>query len=211
VGQVVNLQPIGNRPLPWTDSKGNEETMSMVAIDDGPPMSPAGDQIQIAQPLPPRRKRKSSEAGVTLIEMLVVVTIIGLIVGIVGIQVFRYLDRAKVSTARTQIKTFEDQLELYRTDVGSFPTTAQGLQALRTRPEGVDQWQGPYAAHDIPADPWGHPYGYTFPGQHCAADANAPDTQNQTEHVCEEPDIVSFGADGQPGGDGINGDIVSWK
>jgi general secretion pathway protein G len=183
--------------------------MSLVAMEEDSLASPLEVPVQTAEPAP-RRVRNCREAGVTLIEMLVVVTIIGLIVGIVGIQVFRYLDRAKVSTAKTQIKTFEDQLQLYRTDVGSFPTTAQGLQALRTRPEGVDQWQGPYAAHDIPLDPWGHPYGYVFPGEHCAAD-NTADTQNQTEHVCEEPDIVSFGADGQPGGDGINADIVSWK
>src|SRR5271156_3453390 len=104
--------------------------MSTVATEDRSRSRTIEDQIQIAQPLPRRRIRNSAEAGVTLIEMLVVVTIIGLIVGIVGIQVFRYLDRAKVSTARTQIKTFDDQLELYRTDVGSFPTTAQGLQAL---------------------------------------------------------------------------------
>ena len=181
----------------------------MVAIQDRS-ISSLIDRLPAGEPVRRPRIRNSAEAGVTLIEMLVVVTIIGLIVGIVGIQVFRYLDRAKVSTAKTQIKTFEDQLELYRTDVGSFPTTAQGLQALRTRPEGVDQWQGPYAAHDIPLDPWGHPYGYTFPGEHCAADT-AANTQNQTERVCEEPDIVSFGADGQSGGDGINADIVSWK
>jgi general secretion pathway protein G len=182
--------------------------MSSLSPQNESSQSQIDDRLPAAQPVPRR-----SEAGVTLIEMLVVVTIIGLIVGIVGIQVFRYLDRAKVSTARTQIKTFEDQLELYRTDVGSFPSTAQGLQALRTRPEGMDQWQGPYAAHDIPLDPWGHPYGYTFPGEHCAADAAAAaaDSQNQTQHVCEEPDIVSFGADGVPGGEGINADIVSWK
>ena len=189
--------------------------MSTVAVNDEARVDSIEDGAPAAEPTASRqleKTRRTGERGVTLIEMLVVVTIIGLIVGIVGIQVFRYLDRAKVSTAKTQIKTFEDQLQLYRTDTGSFPSTEQGLQALRFKPAGVDQWQGPYAAHDIPLDPWGHPYFYKFPGEHCVegGTTTAQNGDSQTQ-VCEEPDILSYGADGQPGGDGINADIVSWK
>jgi general secretion pathway protein G len=75
-----------------------------------------------------------------------------------------------------------------------YPTNEQGLNALRVKPEGVDQWNGPYLPKDVPNDPWGRAYMYKFPGEHG-----------------EEPEIESYGADGQPGGDGINADIVSWK
>ena len=80
-------------------------------------------------------------------------------------------------------------------DTGIFPTTEQGLQALRVRPADVPQWNGPYLPQDIPKDPWGTDYAYRFPG----------------EHVPDEPEIISYGADRQPGGEGIYADIVSWK
>jgi len=139
------------------------------------------------------RKRRG-EAGVTLIEMLVVVVIIGLFVAIVGPRLFSNVDKAKVTAAHTQISSFVTALGAYKLDVGTFPTTEQGLQALRTAPEGVNNWQGPYVRQDITDDPWRHPYVYKFPGDHG-----------------DEPDIISYGADGAPGGDGTNADIVSWK
>jgi general secretion pathway protein G len=82
----------------------------------------------------------------------------------------------------------------FKLDTGIFPSTEEGLQALRTPPPNLAQWQGPYLPQEIPVDPWGHPYLYKFPGEHG-----------------DEPDLVCYGADGQPGGDGINADIVSWK
>ena len=140
------------------------------------------------------RKSRRGQAGVTLIEMLVVVTIIGLFVALVGPTLFKNADRAKVTAARTQMDNFMTALGSYKLDTGTFPTTEQGLQALREKPADLEQWDGPYMPKDIPKDPWGHDYVYKFPGEHG-----------------DEPDIISLGADGQPGGDGFNADIFSWK
>jgi general secretion pathway protein G len=141
----------------------------------------------------PRRARR--QAGVTLIEMLVVVTIIALFAALVGPQIFKHGDKARITAAHAQISSFMTALASYKMDTGILPTTDQGLQALRTRPESVPQWNGPYLAKDIPLDPWGHPYVYKYPG----------------ERGADEPDVISYGADGQTGGEGINADIVSWK
>lgn len=139
-------------------------------------------------------ERRKSQRGVTLIEMLVVVTIIGLIAALVTVNVFKQGENAKRKLAQSDINTFMNALNLYKLDTGTFPTTDQGLQALRVKPEGVANWAGPYLQRDIPLDQWGHPYLYKYPGEHG-----------------EEPDIVSLGADGQPGGEGANADIVSWQ
>jgi general secretion pathway protein G len=139
-------------------------------------------------------RRKRREAGVTLIEMLVVVTIIGLFVALVGPALWKNTDKARITAARSQIQNFMTALGSYKLDTGMFPTTEQGLQALRVRPEGLTQWNGPYMPQDIPKDPWAHDYVYRYPGEHG-----------------DEPDITSLGQDGQPGGDGLNADIVSWK
>ena len=141
-----------------------------------------------------KNERKRGQAGVTLIEMLVVVTIIGLFVALVGPRLWSNVDKAKITAARAQIENFMAALGTYKLDNGNFPTTEQGLQALRVKPGDADKWNGPYMPKDIPKDPWGHDYVYKFPGDHG-----------------DEPDIISYGADGQPGGDGINADIVSWK
>lgn len=141
-----------------------------------------------------RRNRRHGQAGVTLIEMLVVVTIIGLFVALVGPALWKHADSAKVTAARTQIQNFMTALGTYKLDTGSFPTTDQGLKALREKPTDVEQWAGPYMPQDIPKDPWGHDYVYKYPGEHG-----------------DEPEIVCLGGDGQPGGDGLNADIVSWK
>lgn len=141
-----------------------------------------------------RQKRSRRQAGVTLIEMLVVVTIIALFAAVVGVNMFRQADKARVTATRTQINNFRSALGQYKLDTGAFPSTELGLASLRIKPAEVAQWDGPYLQMDVPNDPWGHPYQYKFPGEHG-----------------EEPDIVSMGADGQPGGEGINADIVSWK
>lgn len=134
------------------------------------------------------------ESGVTLIEMLVVVTIIGLFATVAAMRFLPRAEDAKVVAARSQISVFSNALALYKLDTGRFPSTEQGLKALRDRPQDQDQWQGPYIDKDLPLDPWGHAYSYKFPGEHG-----------------EEPDIESYGADGQPGGEGTSADIVSWK
>ena len=141
-----------------------------------------------------RKQRTRRQAGVTLIEMLVVVTIIMLFAALVGPSMFKQTDKARVTAARVQIRNFIGALGQYKLDVGVFPTTEQGLQALRVAPAGVPNWQGPYMPQEIPVDPWSRPYVYKYPGEHG-----------------DEPDIISLGADGQPGGESINADIVSWK
>ncbi len=141
-----------------------------------------------------KRRRRSPQAGITLIEMLVVVTIIALFAAVVAPRMLKRTDTARVTAARTQINAFMTALGAYKLDTGTFPSTEMGLQALRDRPPNVHQWNGPYLPQEIPLDPWGRPYVYRYPGEHG-----------------DEPDIISYGADGQPGGEGINADIVSWK
>jgi general secretion pathway protein G len=139
-------------------------------------------------------KRTRRQAGVTLIEMMVVVTIIALFAALVLPKMMHQADRARITAAHAQINAYLTALGSYKLDTGFFPTTDQGLQALRQKPEDVENWQGPYLQKEIENDPWGHAYVYRFPGEHG-----------------DEPDIVSLGGDGAPGGDGINADIVSWK
>jgi general secretion pathway protein G len=139
-------------------------------------------------------RKRNPEAGITLIEMLVVVTIIALFAALVAPTMLKQGDKARVTQAHAQINSFMTALGAYKLDTGTFPTTDQGLQALRVRPENQPQWAGPYLPKDIPLDPWSRPYLYKFPGEHG-----------------DEPDIVCLGGDGAPGGEGLNADIVSWK
>jgi general secretion pathway protein G len=141
-----------------------------------------------------RRNRKRRQAGVTLIEMLVVVTIIGLFVALVGPNLWKKVDTGRITATRVQIHNFMGALANYKLDTGTFPTTEQGLAALRVKPQDVNQWNGPYLEQEIPKDKWGHDFIYKYPGEHGDA-----------------PDIISLGADGQPGGEGNDADIVSWK
>jgi general secretion pathway protein G len=131
-------------------------------------------------------------AGFTLIELLLVVVIIGLLAGLVAPRYFAQVGKSNVPVARAQIDSLGKALDLYRGDVGSYPTTEQGLQALLTSPDGVDRWQGPYLQKQVPLDPWNRPYGYKSPGDH------------------GDYDLYSYGADGQPGGKGEDVDITSW-
>jgi len=140
------------------------------------------------------KRRRAAQAGVTLIEMLVVVTIIALFAGLVGLRMWKQADKAKVTAARAQIGTLMGALNMYKMDPGVFPTNEQGLQALRALPAGVNNWQGPYLEREVPNDPWTRPYIYHYPSEQG-----------------DEPEIISYGADGQPGGEGANADIVSWK
>ena len=139
-------------------------------------------------------RRRERRRGVTLIEMLVVVTIIALFGALVMPRMFNRAAAARATAARTQIVGFMSALGTYKLDTGVWPTTEQGLAALRAKPQEVSNWNGPYLPADVPNDPWGHPYVYKYPGEHG-----------------DEPDIISYGADGAPGGEELNADIVSWK
>jgi len=137
---------------------------------------------------------KRNRRGITLIELLVVVTIIGLFAALVAPKLWNKISGAKQTAAREQINNFETALGAYKLDTGRFPTTDQGLQALRAKPQGVERWDGPYLPQDIPMDPWGRAYIYKYPGDHG-----------------DEPDIISYGADGKEGGEKEDTDICSWK
>ena len=139
------------------------------------------------------RPRSEGERGFTLVEMLVVITIIGLIMALVGPRVLNYLGESKNKAARNQIESFESSLDLFYLDAGRYPSTTEGLTALVQRPAGLASWSGPYLkTGSVPNDPWGRPYAYRSPGEHGAYD------------------IVSFGASGQGSLDGGTTIIASW-
>ena len=137
-----------------------------------------------------RPMRVHGEGGFTLVEMLVVITIIGLVMGLIGPRVLNYLGEAKVKTAKLQIESFGSSLDLFYLDVGRYPSVSEGLTALAQRPGNAPVWNGPYLKNaSVPADPWGHVYSYRAPGE-------------------KGPyEIVSLGSDGQEGGTGTAADI----
>ncbi|KAB2906696.1 MAG: type II secretion system protein GspG [Burkholderiaceae bacterium] len=137
----------------------------------------------------PARSRFSS--GFTLIELLVVLVILTLLAGLVGPKVLDQLGGAKSKTARIQIAEVEQGIDLFKLDVGRYPTDAEGLRSLVDRPATAQGWNGPYLKKGLPSDPWGAPYQYKNPGRNGA------------------PDIFSLGADGKPGGDGENSDVFN--
>ncbi len=140
------------------------------------------------------KHRRGRQSGVTLIEMMVVVTIIALFSALVLPKMFKRADAARVTACKTQINGFLTALGAYKLDTSTFPSTEMGLAALRTAPQNLNGWNGPYLPQEVPLDPWGRPYVYKYPGEHG-----------------DEPDIVSYAADGQPGGEDINADVLSWK
>ncbi len=137
-------------------------------------------------------------AGFTLIEMLVVIAVIAVLAAVVSPMVFRNVSDAKLTAARAQIENFGLALDAYRLDNDYYPSTAQGLTSLRRKPDGnpvARGWRGPYVRQDIPLDPWDRAYTYRSPGD------SSPGSY----------DLLSLGRDGQPGGEGEDADIVSWR
>lgn len=137
-----------------------------------------------------RRKTRSAK-GFTLIELLVVLAILTLLAGLVGPRVLGQLGGAKTKTAGVQIADLDKSLELFKLDVGRFPSSEEGLNALVNKPGSAAGWNGPYLKGGVPTDPWGKPYQYALNGG-----------------VVE---IVSFGADGVAGGEGENADVRNTK
>jgi len=145
------------------------------------------------------RTPRVSDAGFTLIEVMAVVLIIGLLSTLVGVSVFQQVDRGRVTAAQAQISNLESVIEIYRMEQARFPTTEQGLEALArpatSAPEPRNFPPGGYLKGGrVPIDPWGEEYQYASPG----------------EHNSHGYDIWSWGADGQPGGEGVDADISNW-
>jgi general secretion pathway protein G len=138
-------------------------------------------------------RRASCEAGFTLLELLVVLAILGLLAAIVAPQVLKYLGAARTTAARTQIQGIESAAEHFDADVGRYPSSEEGLEALVKQPAGVANWNGPYMKKDSGlTDPWGQKYIYANPGKH------------------GDVDIYSLGADHAPGGTGEAADVGNW-
>jgi general secretion pathway protein G len=145
------------------------------------------DRVLVAKPA----DADKGQRGFTLVEMLVVITIIGLIMGLIGPRVLNYLSESKVKAAKIQLQSFGSALDLFYLDAGRFPSTAEGLEALVRPTPGVASWNGPYLrGGNVPNDPWNHGYVYRSPGERGPYD------------------IMSYGSDGQEGGTGVASDIT---
>lgn len=153
--------------------------------------------LRTSHSAPNRGNDNTITPGFTLIELMVVIAVIGTLAMLVGQSVFRNVADARTATAQSQIEILSSALESYRMDNLSYPTTEQGLEALRVRPAdgaGLLNWRGPYLRKSVPKDPWGRPYHYVSPGIHNP----------------ESYDLYTLGRDGLVGGEGEDADITSW-
>ncbi len=139
------------------------------------------------------RSRAAPASGFTLLELLVVMVIIGLLAGFVAPRYFAQVGKSQVKVARAQIDALDKALDQFRLDVGRYPTSEEGLQALVAPPSGEANWAGPYLKKAVPADPWGRPYVYQQPGTHGG-----------------DFELQSYGKDGRPGGTGEDADVTNF-
>jgi general secretion pathway protein G len=156
-----------------------------------------GDRSSEPLPSPAIQNRKSkiqNRSGFTLIEVLVVMIILAILAAVVVPKVVGRTEDARRARAVSDIESFGTALDMFKADNGEYPTTEEGLQALRTQPASAKNWNGPYLKKALAPDPWGNDYIYTSPG----------------EHNTDSYDLSSLGADGQPGGDGKNADVTNW-
>ena len=137
--------------------------------------------------------QQRSERGFTLLELLVVMVIIGLLVGYVGPRYFAQIGKSEIKAARAQMDALGKALDQFRLDTRHYPSTEQGLAALIDRPANEAKWDGPYLTKAVPRDPWGNPYVFIMPGEH------------------GDYDLLSYGKDGKPGGEGEAADIANWQ
>lgn len=165
---------------PFEKARGNRQQAT------GTPQKAVGRR-PIAYRLPP------NASGFTLVELLVVMVIIGLLAALVAPQFIRQEEKAKSKAARAQIELLGTALDTFRLDVGRYPSTQEGLEALRRQSGEITKWDGPYLKKEVPLDPWGKPYIYKSPGEHGPYD------------------LFSYGSDGVPGGEGNNSDVTSWE
>nr|BBJ02575.1 type II secretion system protein GspG [Marinobacter nauticus] len=133
------------------------------------------------------------QTGFTMMELLIVLVIIGLLAALVGPTLYKQISPAKASVAKAQIQNFMSALDAYFIDTGRFPSSQQGLGALRDKPSSVSGWNGPYLQKELPSDPWGNPYVYRSPGRNGGYE------------------IISYGSDGAAGGEDDARDINSWE
>jgi general secretion pathway protein G len=139
-----------------------------------------------------KKKYYRNRSGFTLVELLVVMVIIGMLAALVFPRLIPKVGKGKQAAAKAQIELLGQALDQFRLDTGRYPATTEGLNALMVDP-GAPNWDGPYLKKAVPNDPWGRPYNYQSPGNH------------------GDYDLISYGADGSPGGEGDNKDILSWE
>jgi general secretion pathway protein G len=139
-----------------------------------------------------RQKHLKNNRGFTLVELLIVMVIIGMLAALVFPRLIPKVGKGKQSAAKAQIELLGQALDQFRLDTGRYPNTSEGLTVLSANP-GIPNWDGPYLKKAVPNDPWNRPYSYSSPGSH------------------GDYDLLSYGADGAPGGEDENKDLVSWE